>query len=325
MTLRIGLLGAARITPRAIVEPAAVRDDVRLTAVAARDPARARAFAEAHAVGAVAADYAALIRRDDVDLVYNALPASEHRRWTVAALEAGKAVLCEKPFALDAAEARAMADAAGRTGGLLMEAYHYRHHRVMHDAVALTTGGSLGQPLRAEAMFDVPIARAEGELRWTLALGGGALMDLGCYPLHALRMLLGTEPVVERASAVFEGGVDASLEADLSFAGAPATIRCSMTAERPAARLAVEFERGRLEIVNFIAPQAGCRFRVTEGDNAQEQPVDGATTYAAQLDHVLRVWRGEAAPLLTPADAVAQMRAIDSLYAAAGRPRRPAP
>ena len=319
MTLRIGLLGASKIAPMAIAQPAAERADVRLTAVAARDPARAQAYAAEHGIEHVAGDYAALVQRDDVDLVYNALPPAAHPEWTIAALEAGKAVLCEKPFALDAARAEAMAETAARTGGLLIEAFHYRHHRVMHEALDVVCSGALGRITGADGVFEVPIARTGDELRWRRELGGGALMDLGCYPLHALRTLLGAEPAVRRAEATFEDGVDAGLETELDFAGVPARIACSMVEPTPRAMLSVTGERGRLEIVNFIAPQIGCRFTVERDGAVEVRATEGPSTYAAQLDHVVRAWRGEVAPLLTPADAVANMRAIDAIYAAAGR------
>jgi predicted dehydrogenase len=319
MTLRIGLLGASRIGPRAILEPAQSRADVAVTCVAARDPDRARAFAQAHGVSAIANDYAELVTRDDVDVVYNGLPPAAHKLWTLRALEAGKGVLCEKPFALNAGEARDMVEAARASGGLLLEAYHYRHHRVMHDAVALMRSGALGRPVSAEAFFDVPIARSETELRWRAELGGGALMDLGCYPLHALRSLLGAEPAVRAASAEFVDGVDASFRAELDFAGVPAAIRSSMVAERPGAALTIVCEQGRLEIINFVAPQIGCRVTVVQDGVERIAPTDGPTTYAAQLDHVTAVWGGEERPLLDGEDAVAQMAAIDAIYAAAGR------
>lgn len=321
MTLRIGLLGASRIAPRAVIEPALARADVAVTAVAARDRARARAFAEAHGLAAVADDYAALVRREDVDLVYNALPPAAHVEWTVAALEAGKAVLCEKPFAMDAAEAQVMADAARRTGGLLIEAFHYRHHRVMHDAVALVRSGALGRVLRGDGVFEVPIARTATELRWRAELGGGGLMDLGCYPLHALRSLLGVEPVVGSARAIFEDGVDAVLEVELSLGDVPVRLACSMISPAPRVVLTLEGEQGRMSIVNFVAPQIGCRFTLERDGVVEEQPTDGPSTYAAQLDHVARVLAGETAPLLSTDDAVANMRAIDAIYTAAGRNR----
>ena len=126
--IRIGLLGASRVSRYAVIEPAAHIDGIEVHTVAARDAARAAAFAEELAIPHVAADYEALIASDAVDLVYNGLPPSSHARWTIAALEAGKHVLCEKPFAMNATEAQAMVDAAGRTGKILVEAYHYRFH-----------------------------------------------------------------------------------------------------------------------------------------------------------------------------------------------------
>ena len=320
MPLRIGLLGASRIAPRAVVEPAARRGDVHVTAVAARDPAKARAFADEHGVDAVADDYAALVRREDVDLVYNALPPSAHVEWTVAALEAGKAVLCEKPFAMNAGEARVMADAARRTGAFLMEAFHYRHHRVMHEAVGLVRSGALGALAGGHAVFEAPIRRTDTELRWRAPLGGGGLMDLGTYPLHALRTLFGTEPAVRSAQATFEDGVDAVLEASLDFDDVPARIACSMVASSPRVQLTLEGARGRITIVNFVGPQLGCRFTLELDGKVRTLPADGPTTYEAQLDHVLAVIGGMTPPLLTLGDAVAQMTAIDAIYAAAGRP-----
>lgn len=319
--IRIGLLGASRIAPPAVIDPA--REDGRfvIAAVAARDPERARAYAAAHGVGAVAADYAELVRRDDVDVVYNGLPPAGHARWTIDALEAGKAVLCEKPFARDASEARAMTDAAARTGHPLLEAFHYRFHRVIRDAEALIREGRLGRITRASAGFEVPIRRTPGELRWSREQGGGALMDLGTYPLHALRTLLGEEPMIDSAGGRFEDGVDAELSARLVFpSGAQAGLACSMVAERPMARLELIGDRGTLEIVNFVAPQRGCRFVVTIDGIAEERPTDGPSTYAAQLDHLHEVFTGGGPALTGGADAVAQMAAIDALYAAAGRP-----
>ena len=103
--LRIGVLGAAKIAPRALIDPLRERKDAKATVVAARDPARARHYANEHGIADVAEDYAALVARDDIDLVYVALPSSHHAEWSIKALEAGKAVLCEKPFALNADQA----------------------------------------------------------------------------------------------------------------------------------------------------------------------------------------------------------------------------
>lgn len=319
--LRIGLLGASRIAPTAVIIPAATRDDVTITAVAARDPARARAFAETHGIAGLADTYAELIARDDVDLVYNGLPPAGHAEWTIAALEAGKAVLCEKPFARNASEARAMVAAAERTGRPLIEAFHYRFHNVVRRAEDLVRSGALGQIHRASAVFQVTIPRTTGDLRWSAEQGGGALMDLGCYPLHLMRTLLGEEPQIREARGEFEGGVDAQITAALAFpSGARADISCSMVPETRDARATIGGAKGRMEIINFLAPQYGCKFITTIAGETVEHPVDGPTTYEAQLAHVVDVMSGRARPLTGGADAIANMAAIDKIYELAGRP-----
>jgi predicted dehydrogenase len=318
--LRIGLLGASRIAPTAVLAPAAKRDDVEITCIAARDPHRAAEFAQTHGVPHVAADYGDLIAREDVDLIYNGLPPAGHLDWTIAALEAGKAVLCEKPFALNAAEARTMVEAAQRTGRPLIEAFHYRFHNVMRRAETLVRSGALGTIHQAYAVFEVAIARTPDELRWRPELGGGGLMDLGCYPIHALRTLIGEEPLVREARGEFVDGVDQRMTAALAFpSGARAEVACSMAPEAPAARLTLSGSKGRLEILNFLAPQMGCRFTTTIGGETVEQPTDGPTTYEAQLQHVIDVVANGAEPLTGGADAVANMAVIDAIYAAAGR------
>ena len=321
MTLRIGLIGASRIATTAIIAPAAGRSDVQVTAVAARNPERARAYAAPHGVPHVAADYASLIARDDVDLVYVGLPPAGHAAWTIAALEAGKPVLCEKPFARDAAEAQAMVEAAGRTGQVLIEAFHYRFHAVMDRALALVRSGALGALQRAHAVFQVPIPKDIDDLRWRADQAGGALMDLGCYPLHILRTLIGAEPEVLSAQGLFDNGVDAAMSASLAFpGGVEAQISCSMIPDAPGAVAVLEGSEGRLEIINFIAPQIGCRMTATIRGETQVLPTDGPTTYEAQLDHVLDVLAGRAAQITGGADAIANMAAIDAIYRAAGRP-----
>lgn len=155
--IRVGILGAAKIAPPAVIIPARDNKEFAITAVGARDTSRAQAFAKEHDIPGVAADYAELVARDDVDLVYNALPPGMHLEWTVRALEAGKAVLCEKPFALNVAQAREMVEAGRRTGQPLIEAFHYRHHNVLRRAFTRVGSGMLGRIKRAEAVFDVPM------------------------------------------------------------------------------------------------------------------------------------------------------------------------
>jgi len=318
MAIRIGILGAAKIAPPVVIAPSRDNPDFEVVAVAARDPDRAIAYAAEHQIPHVAMNYDALVRRGDINLVYNALPPAGHAQWTIAALEAGKDVLCEKPFAMNAAQVRRMNDAAVRTGKRLVEAFHYRHHIVMQRAVTIVRSGELGRLTNAEAFFDVPIPYREGELRWTREQGGGALMDLGCYPVHALRSVLGGEPKVLSASCVLEHGVDVSTTTALDFAGVPASLSCSMKPERFGATLRLTGAQGSLEILNFVAPQLGCRFTVTVGGKSREEPTAGPATYVAQLAELGEVLLRGKAPLITNADSHGNMTAIDAIYAKAG-------
>jgi predicted dehydrogenase len=319
--VRIGILGAAKIGP-AVIRPAKDNPEFEVVAVGARDIDKAKAYAVEHGIPNVADGYEALIRRDDVDLVYNALPPSGHAEWSIAALEVGKAVLCEKPFTRNAAEARQLVAVAEGTGKTLIEAFHNRFHRVMRRAHEITASGELGPVRHAEAVFDVPIPYRDGELRWSRELGGGALMDLGTYCVHAIRTNLREEPRVNSARAVVQHGVDASMEGEWAFpSGATAKVRCSMIAEKFGARFTVTGERGSFEVLNFIAPQMGCKFTVTVNGETREEPVDGDASYVAQLKHVGDVLLRGATPLTGGLDSIAQMEAIDMTYEAAGMNR----
>jgi predicted dehydrogenase len=316
--LRIGLLAASKIAVTAVIAPAKDRDDVAITAVAARDPARARAYADTHGIEGVADDYADLLARDDVDVIYVGNPIAGHAEWTIRAAEAGKAVLCEKAFALNTAEARAMVAAAKSANRPLLEAFHYRFHNVIRRAEAIVHSGELGRLTRANATFDGLIAYDADEIRWRADQGGGALGDLGSYPAHALRTLIGTEPEVAGARMEMRQGVDAVTAAELRFPGGlEASLHCSMTAERFDASLTLTGERGELSIRNFVGPQMGCSFRLRIGDETRAEPTDGPTTYAAQLEHLVQVMRDGITPLTGGADAIANLALMDAIRAAA--------
>lgn len=318
MPLRIGILGAAKIAPPAVIAPARDNPDFVISAVGARDPARAKAYADEHKIAHVAKDYDALVRHPEVDVVYNALPPQAHAQWSIAALEAGKAVLCEKPFAMNAAQVRTMIDGARRTGRVLVEAFHSRHHVVLKRAVEIVRSGELGKLQRAGATFGVPIPYREGELRWTREQGGGALMDLGCYPVMALRATLGGEPHIVRAKCTMDHGVDVTTVAELDFAGVPASVNTSMAPERFGAALTIEGESGTLEIQNYLAPQMGCRFTVTIAGRTREEPTAGDATYVAQLKELADVLLRGKKQLVTLEDSLGNMAAIDAIYAAGG-------
>jgi predicted dehydrogenase len=170
-------------------------------------------------------------------------------------------------------------------------------------------------------VFNVNIARSPDELRWRAELGGGGLMDLGCYPIHALRTLIGEEPVVRSATGVFDGRVDTKIAAELAFAGGvSASVGCAMITDAIAATLTLEGDRGRLEITPFIAPQRRGRLTTTIDGQTTVREASGPSSYEAQLIHLGEVLAGQAAPLTGGKDAVANMTVIDAIYASAGRP-----
>lgn len=324
--LRLGLLGAARITPKAVVRPARRRidADVEVVAIAARDPARARRLAEENAVPRVLPDYAALIASSEIDAIYVALPAALHCSWSIAALQSGKHVLCEKPFASNADEARRMVAAAGAAGRVLMEAFHYRYHPLVTEILALRDRGELGTLKSVTGEFVVGID--PGDIRFQLPLGGGALMDLGCYAVHWLRTVTGAEPRVRSASAVEAGpAVDLEMSAELEFPdGTAGHVRCSM-AEGVAFRasLVIEGTLAALEVDNPLAPHRGHRLRLRRpNQQPRDWTVTGMETYDYQLAAFLRAARGEETSLTGGADSINNMATIDAIYEASGLGRR---
>ena len=325
--MRIGVLGAARIAPAALLKPARVVDGVEVGAVAARDPQRAQAFAERHGVPAVHDSYAALLADPSLDAVYIPLPNGLHAQWTLAALKAGKHVLCEKPFTSNAARAREVAAAADGTGLVVMEAFHYRYHPLAQRMADIVHGGELGRIHRVETAMCFPLPRFS-DIRYNYALAGGALMDAGCYAVHALRLLAPGDPEVTGARALTlrrDRRVDRAMTAQFSFAGGAAgEIRASMwSSDTLRVRARAIGERGALTVTNFVAPQVWSRFTVTVDGQRRRERFGGEATYVHQLRAFAAAVRGEPANLTPPSDSVATMSLIDDIYTAAGLPLRP--
>lgn len=325
--IRIGILGAARIAPRGIVTPANETLGVEVVAVASRDLERARDFAARHSIPLALGSYAELVMHEDVDLIYCALPPSAHLEWCSAALEHGKHVLVEKPFANNAQDAARMVAAARAADRHLIEGFHYRFHPLFDRALEILRTGGIGPIRHIDAVFNADLPDTPGELRYVEALGGGALMDLGCYCMHWIRTVAGEEPTVVSANARCGApGVDLDIEAELAFVSGPtATLKCSM---QPAdgllyRRLRVHGESGVLEIENPVSPHSGATLSI-DAENAPPPQITsgGDTTFHYQLRHVLEVIAGRAEPLTGGDDAIANMRALDDVYRAAGlRPR----
>jgi predicted dehydrogenase len=321
-SLRIGVLGAARIAPNALIRPARIVPDVTVAAIAARDPARARAFAAKHGIARAHADYAELVADPELDAVYNALPNSLHAQWTLAAIAAGKHVLCEKPFTANATEARRVANAVAGGGVAVMEAFHYRYHPLITRVLSILDSGELGAIRHIETSLSFPLIR-RGDIRWRLDLAGGATMDAGCYPIHYLRTLGQSlvEPTVVSAQAKLRSpGVDRYMTASFAFpGGATGRITTSLWSARVLSLSAhVLGEAGELRVFNYVLPSAYHRLTVRAGGRTRREKVAGEATYVWQLrafaDAALR-----GGPILTDArDAVRTMSLIDDVYRAAG-------
>ncbi len=325
--IRIGILGASRIVPEAILHPAAMRGDCEIVALGCSDPQRGGEFAARHAIASVYTDYQELIRRGDIDLVYNALPPSRHADLSIAALAAGKAVLCEKPFAMNADEAAQMVTAANQANSPLIEGFHYRHHPAFQYALSAVEDGAIGTIERFEAVFVAPVPYAPGDLRHTLALGGGSLMDMGCYPVHWARQFLAGTPAVRAANCQCDiDNIDITTVAELEFAGGVmARIECSMDAGRPfGSCLTIRGSHGMLQFDNPLAPHLGHTIIIDGRAGRTSETLPGQSTYELQLDHTIRAMRGQADPLCGGHDAVANMAAIDAIYQKAGLARRQA-
>jgi predicted dehydrogenase len=311
--MNIGLLGASRVAIYAVIEPAKALPDCGVFAIAARDADRAQAYASAHDIPRVHPTYEALIGDPEIDLIYVGTPPHNHAELACRAIDAGKALLVEKPFAMDAHQADAVFEHASKAGVPVFEAMHSLHHALFHRVQALLSGRAVGEVTRIAAHFDAPIVRSAGEFRWHSEFGGGALMDLGVYPLAWCRHLVGEAFQVEHAVAQIDG-VDTRFEAKLRFAGGiEANIGSRFDAERHRATLCIEGSLGRIEIENFVGPHRGHRLQLIVADRITEETVPGPTTYEAQLAAVrASVVDGVPFPL-PPDDYVCSMRAIEQV------------
>ncbi|KDN24090.1 Gfo/Idh/MocA family protein [Amycolatopsis rifamycinica] len=324
MSLRIGILGAARIAPAALIKPAASVPAVSVDAIAARSPERAQAFATRHRIPRVHSSYDELLADPDIDAVYNPLPNGLHGRWTLAALAAGKHVLCEKPFTANAAEAREVAAAAAASDRVVMEAFHYRYHPLALRVEEIVASGELGGLERVETALCFPLPKFS-DIRYDYGLAGGATMDAGCYAVHMARVFGGETPAVVSASAKLRSPtVDRAMTAELRFpSGHTGRVECSMWSSSLLKISAkVIGSRGSLSVVNPVAPQAYHRLSVRIGDARRTEKFPRRASYAYQLDAFAAAVLDGAPVKTSAADAVETMTVIDEIYRAAGLPPR---
>jgi predicted dehydrogenase len=312
-----GIVSTARINER-MLAAARASERAAVVAVAARDGARAEAYARQHEIPRAFGSYDELLAEPEVEAVYISLPNSLHAEWSIRAARAGKHVLCEKPFSSRAADAIAAFDAAEANGVLLMEAFMYRHHPQTATAAELVSSGAIGEPRFVRAMLSFPGFRffSADNVRLDAALEGGALLDVGSYCVSGAR-LLGGEPVrVDGMRLLGPTGVDLAFAGTLEFAsGLLGQFQCGFTS----------FVRSELEVVGtegrLVVPQP---FRIAEAgvdlwtqDDHRRIDIAPVDPYLLQLDNFSAAIRGQAPPLLGRADALGQARTLEALLASA--------
>ncbi len=321
--MRLGLIAAARITERAIADPARDLDDIRLAVVGARDLNRAQQAATKWDVERAVGSYEEVIASDDIDAVYIATPNALHRKWAIDALRSGKHVLCEKPLASNATEAREMVAVAEETGLILMEAFHWRYHPLVAQIQALLDAGVIGDVEGADAAFDLADGRIPmTDIRWDYSIAGGSLMDLGCYPVQWLRWLLGPTPEVVSATAVCPvEKVDGRIDAELRWPdGRAATLSSSMIEPdgRNDIRLSIYGSDGTMIVKNPLAPQMGSSITVERDDTKEVHEVDSSASYFHQLVAFHEAVKTGVSPVTSGDDSVQTMDVVDAIYVAAG-------
>jgi predicted dehydrogenase len=325
-TTRWGLLGAGQISrTQSLVLPAA--EGAEMFAVAARDLERARELKAPRSFGS----YQELIDDPDVDAVYVGLPNDAHLPWTVAALRAGKTVLCEKPLGLSADEVAEMAAVAQEAGQLLVEASWYRWHPRVQLAQSLLRAGEIGAVTQVSAGFSFPGVPADN-FRLQPHKGGGALYDIGCYALSGVLLAMGDglpEEVVARAD-VSDSGVDLTTDVLATWAsGATAEVHVSM-AEDMRQWLVVRGERGEIELpeqpytASWTLP---VQLLISDGTGTERRDVEPADPYKLMFEQVSAATRGEPAWVLPLSDSWETAAFVDAALASLAKgsePVRPA-
>ena len=318
--LRWGLLSTARINDR-FLQAASASGLAEVVAVGSRSADRANAYAAERGIGRAHGSYEALLADPAVEAVYVSLPNSLHVEWTIRALEAGKHVLCEKPFSADPDAVRRAFAVAATHGRVLMEALMWRHSALAARLKELVAGGAIGRPALFTSILTNSISDP-ADPRLSAELEGGALADLGCYGVHAFRHLIG-EPTTFSALALGEG-------VDTRFAAAFATDHGELGQVICGFGLASQWE---VRIVGdegwLVMPdrwtQPGARIELHSSSGTTVTRFDTLDPYVDQLANFTSAVTGAALPLLVEEDAVAQARALRALHEVAGRPRGGSP
>lgn len=319
--IRWGVLSTSRHAAATWIPACQASQRGEVVAVASRDASRARQYASEHGIPRSFGDYESLLASPDVDAVYIPLPNHLHKEWTIKAAGAGKHVLCEKPLGLDAAQAEEMVAACHAAGVTLAEAFQWRHHPHAERTRELLRDGAIGDLRLIEAGFTFPLGR-DGDVRWDPAKGGGALYDVGCYPVALARYVTGGEPLSVTAQATWgQTGVDDLLVATLEFPGGVFAklhggfnlpldryFRLVGTEGSLLVDYAYNAKANRPNIIRQYGPDWELQSTI------ELAPVDSYTLMIDDLSARLLAGR---APLFPAKDAIGNMRAIDALYQAA--------
>ncbi|KII87474.1 hypothetical protein PLICRDRAFT_55428 [Plicaturopsis crispa FD-325 SS-3] len=349
--LKFGILGAADIAPSATILPAKSHADVVIHGIAARDLTRAQAFAKKHGIAKAYGGYQELLNDPEIDVVYNPLPNALHFEWTMKALAAGKHVLLEKPTADVTEETRTMFAFAESKGLVLLEAFHYRFHPAIQRVKKILDSGELGAIKNIEATLAIPRGPLPADnIRFNLELGGGAMMDMGCYTLNAARYLTSSAPT-EVLTTVIQPhppapAVDVGTIATLAF---PNSVTALLTANLalpwkwvpglPQISVNVKCEGGEVDLFNFVMPVLYHSISVskTDKDGKKRERVEKAytfedggkgeawwSTYRYQLEALVDRLRGrEPQTWVTAEDSITNMQWIEEVYAKSGLGSRP--
>lgn len=328
--LHWGVMGAAEIGRTQVIP--AIQESVNgvVVALASRDVGKAREYAQALRIPRVVASYEALLADPDVDAIYIPLPNSMHAEWAIRAAEAGKAVLCEKPLATTAQTAQMIVDAFSRHGVTLMEGFMYRFHPQHRRVRELIAQGAIGEVREVRAHLSVQLMNPPdpANVRFQSALGGGALLDMGCYVVNIVRMVFGCEPTRAHATWVVDPrfDVDVATTGILEFPnGRVASVSCSFIAGGQG-RYTVIGTDGLIEVPRAILPGMGSRapealiVLVDADGKRREEHFDPVNQYRLMSEaFASAVLTGQPVPF-APDDAVTNMRVLDALAAAARSP-----
>jgi len=312
-----GLLSTAPIN-RSILGAAGATDRADVVAVASRDSARAEAYAGEHGIERAYGSYEELLADGDVEAVYISVPNGMHVEWTMRALEAGKHVLCEKPLSRRVEDVEAAFALADLSGLVLSEGFMWRHNPQTAKLAQLVAEGAIG-PLRlVRAAFSFPLAteRAADDARFDPELEGGAMMDVGCYCVNAIRFLAGEPERVSGQQLVGPSGVDVIFAGTLTHAdGVVSHFDCGFVVPRRSELEVLGEEASLFVKTPFQVTTPGIEVR--RGDDVEHVAVERADSYLLELENVSDAIRGEAPLLLGREDAVGQARTIEALYGSA--------